>query len=331
MAHDLKSWRSIDEQIQLLHDRGMVILDREQTSHALTVIGYYRLSGYWHPYREPASNQNDQLLNDFLPGTQFAEVLALYNFDRSLKNLIWSGLERVEVAFRSRIGHLLGKSGPLAHTDPGHFRSTFNHAAWWNTAKRRISRARGRDATVDHHDQNYAGDIPLWVLTDLLDFSDVSKLYAGMTSPDQRVIADWFGVSMTADASKSSRTKWNRHPPLANWLENLTTVRNICAHHGRLWNRQLVPLGVPQRVHHLSAFADIVPTLDASRPDLWQSERVFGTICVISQLLDYIEPGNTWRSDIASLVATSFPSSNYRDVTEMGFPKPIATGGAGQE
>lgn len=212
MASHLKPWLSIDDQIQQLCNRGMGIADREQASHALTIVGYYRLSGYWHVYRQPNPKQSDQLLDDFLPGTQFKEVLALYNFDRALKDLIWLGIERVEVAFRSRIGHVLGRSGPLAHTDPGSFRSTFDHGRWWNTAKGRIARARGRDATVDHHDNAYAGDVPLWVLTDLLDFSDVSKLYAGMISSDQRVIADWFGVSMAADALKASRKKVEQAP-----------------------------------------------------------------------------------------------------------------------
>jgi abortive infection bacteriophage resistance protein len=261
------------------------------------------------------------LLDEFSRGTNFDEVLALYTFDRRLKDLVWSGLERVEVAFRSRIGHVLGEYGPLAHTDSRHFRSTFDHHAWWRTAQRRINRARGRDVTVDHHDQVYAGDIPLWVLTDLLDFSDVSKLYAGMRSPDQRIIAEWFGVSMAADASKASRRSWNKNPPLANWLENLTTVRNICAHHGRLWNRQLVPLGIPQRIHHLRTFEPLIATFETSRPDQWQSERVFGTICVIDHLLQATDPAMTWRADLDELVDTSFPAKGQRDITEMGFPR----------
>ncbi len=261
-----------------------------------------------------------QRLDAFLPGTDFAEILALYRFDSALKRLIWIAIEVVEIAFRSRIGHLLGRAGPLAHTEPNNFRSNFDHTNWWATAESRIRRARGRDASVDHHYDNYGGEVPLWVLTDLLDFSDVSKLYAGLTSPDQREIAEWFGVTMADDASKSSRTSWNKHPPLANWLEHLTTVRNICAHHGRLWNRQLVPIGIAPRVQHLPAFAEIAPTLDPSRPDTWQVERVYGTICIISQLLNRIEAKSTWRTDVDSLVTDAFPTGRYRSVSEMGFP-----------
>lgn len=320
MVLHLKSWLSMPDQINQLRIRGMEIPASDQASDALKIIGYYRLSGYWYLYREPHPTQKDQRLDDFLPGTQFAEILALYHFDSALKGLIWRGIESVEIAFRSRIGHLLGEAGPLTHSDPGNFRRTFDHDKWWGIAKGRINRARGHDAAVDHHYDNYGGDIPLWVLTDLLDFSDVSKLYAGMTSPGQREIADWFGVSMADGASKASRKSWNKHPPLANWLENLTTVRNICAHHGRLWNRQLIPLGIAPRVQHLPAFAEIAPTLKAARPETWQIERVYGTICIISQLLDHIEPRHTWRSEVDSLVASAFPTSGYRATSEMGFP-----------
>lgn len=190
MTRPLKPWLSLDAQIHRLAERGVQISDRDQAYHALSVVGYYRLSGYWYLYREPNPDQQGRRLDGFMPNTDFAEVWELYNFDRELKTLVLKGIEQVEVAFRSRIGYLLGEQGALAHTDPGHFRSMFDHQGWWQTAQRRIDRARGRDETVDHHDDHYGGEIPVWGLTDLLDFSDLSKLYAGMRSTDQRGLAE---------------------------------------------------------------------------------------------------------------------------------------------
>lgn len=88
MVLHLKPWLSILDQINQLRIRGMEIPDRDQASHALKIIGYYRLSGYWYLYREPHPTQKDQRLDDFLPGTQFTEILALYHFDSALKGLI---------------------------------------------------------------------------------------------------------------------------------------------------------------------------------------------------------------------------------------------------
>ena len=96
----------------------MQIPDHAQAEHALATIGYYRLSGYWYPYREPDPSDPYRRLDTFLPGTDFSEVIDLYDFDRALKTQVLHGIERVEVAFRSRIGYLIGKHGALAHTDP---------------------------------------------------------------------------------------------------------------------------------------------------------------------------------------------------------------------
>lgn len=134
-------------------------------------------------------------------------MVGLYEFDRHLKALVHSGLERIEVALRSQIGRQLGAADALAHTDPTHFRPTFNYPGWWATAQGRVQRARGRDEFVDHHYAIYRGKLPIWVLTDVLDFSDLSKLYAGLKSAGQKVIEHWFGVSLAPSATKASRRR----------------------------------------------------------------------------------------------------------------------------
>jgi abortive infection bacteriophage resistance protein len=174
-----------------------------------------------------------------------------------------------------------------------HFRPGFDHSTWRSTAQRRVDRARGRDEFVDHHYAVYGGQLPIWVLTDVLDFSDLSRLFAGLRSSDQRAIGDWFKVSPLPTASASQRRRWRDNHPLANWLEHLTVVRNICAHHGRLWNRTLTPIGTSLRVRHLAGFAALPDRQD-------QVERVYGTICVITHLLDTVSPQHTWRIDLDS-------------------------------
>lgn len=75
-----------------------------------------------------------------------------------------------------------------------------------------------------------------------------------------------------------------------------------------------------ERIRHPTVFGELIPALAGLPEHLQQSERVFGTICVISYLLDSVEPANTWRAGVEALVATSFPSGPHRRVTEMGFP-----------
>jgi abortive infection bacteriophage resistance protein len=314
MGQPVKPWLSIQDQIDRLQRRGMQISDKEAAAQWLSAVGYYRLSGYWYPFREIDSTASQApRLSTFVAGTNLPEVVGLYEFDRNLKILVQTGLERVEVALRSQVGHQLGAIDPLAHTDPTHFRPTFTHPDWRATAQRRVERARGRDEFVDHHYAVYGGKFPIWVLTDVLDFSDLSKLYAGLKSSDQKVIAEWFGVGLPPSATKSHRRRWRDNPPLANWLEHLTVVRNICAHHGRLWNRLLTPVGTSPRVRHL-------PLFDSLPADQMQVERVYGTTCVIAYLLDAASPGHSWRTEVDDLVSTWFSTFTLRRTSEMGYP-----------
>ena len=313
MTRPVKSWLSINDQVQRLGRRGMHIADPDAAARWLSAVGYYRLSGYWYPYRQLNPAEAGKRLSTFEPGTTFDEITALYEFDRHLKALIHSGLERVEVALRSQIGHCLGAIDPMAHTDPTHFRATFDHTNWLRTASHRVDRARGRDQFVDHHDTNYGGQLPIWVLTDVLDFSDLSKLYAGLRAADQKTIAEYFAVTMAPDASQHIRRMWARNPPLVNWLEHLTIARNICAHHGRLWNRVLSPIGTAPRIRHLSVF-------DSLPEGQHQIERVYGTISVTAYLLDTASPGHTWRTKVNALIDTWFGRLPLRSTSEMGYP-----------
>lgn len=107
----------------------------------------------------PHDLKQPQRLNDFVSGTTFAEVVALYECDRKLRTLIHDGMERIEVAMRTRTGELLVAKGSLSYKDASFFREDFNHAAWLHTAQRRVERARSRNRAIAHYAANY-GDYP---------------------------------------------------------------------------------------------------------------------------------------------------------------------------
>lgn len=124
----VKPFATIDEQIDVLASRGLV-LDRTIAEQWLRNIGYYRLSGYWYPYREISDPQRPERLDGFIPGASFDDVVQLYEFDRKLRTLIHDGIERVEVALRSHVSYMIGSIGPLAYRDATLFRPTFDHGA----------------------------------------------------------------------------------------------------------------------------------------------------------------------------------------------------------
>lgn len=130
MSYD-KPWKSYQEQLELLSNRGLIITDSNKALHYLERIGYYRLSGYWFPFRERSGiccplvaangkkfkkGDTDRLvLDNFKAGARFCDAVELYVFDKKLRLLVLDALERIEIGLRVDISHNLGKKDAFAH------------------------------------------------------------------------------------------------------------------------------------------------------------------------------------------------------------------------
>lgn len=310
MANQVKPFMTLQEQEQQLRGRGLR-MDSLSAQQWLSHVGYYRLSGYWYPYRIQRGEKPTSRGDEFQAGASLEEVTALYEFDRKLRTLVHDGLERVEVALRSHISDVLGSHDPLAHELPSNFRPQFNHRDWIQITKSRISRSVRHNTAIRHHLNTYSG-IPIWVLMEVLDFSDVSKLFDGMVAREQQVVAEGLGFRADLEKlSKNQRHKAFKRHPLAAWLEQITVIRNACAHHARLWNTTFIPVG--------TAAARTVPGL-GSLPQ-GQSERLYGSLLMMGLILRTVSPGTGWPLKVRDLVDHSFEGLTFRTTSEMGFPK----------
>ena len=104
----IKNPTTVEVQIALMRSRGME-LNESLARQWLSSVSYYRLSGYWYAYRilpEPEDPKQPQRADSFVRGTKFEEIVALSEFDRKMRTLIYDGIERIEVALRARIGEL---------------------------------------------------------------------------------------------------------------------------------------------------------------------------------------------------------------------------------
>lgn len=304
MSIPLKPWISIESQISQLQRRGMLV-DEEEARIWLSAVGYYRLSGYWHPYIEKSAHpqMNDEAR--FSIGTEFHEVVRLYEFDRKLRELALSAVERIEVSFRSQLSYQLGRHDPEGHLSKSNFCSEEDHREINALVCKRIDRARSsNDPIAIHHEEKYSGRYPIWAVTEFFDFSDISKLYAAVVPEKKFGIAEHFGFAPASDGFNSGvRGK------LQGWLHNLTIVRNIAAHHSRLWNRPFKPTSGKQ-VRHLTGMSSLPKS----------NTRVFGSLSTMAFLLQTVSPGSTWTAKIRNLVATDFSQISMRSLDEMEFP-----------
>lgn len=281
-----KPWLSIEEQTSLLISRGMcgdarIIQDR------LSQVGYYRLSGYAHVYKDEHGF--------FRSGTSIDKVWDLYTFDRQLRLHVLDAIERVEIYLRSKLAyHLAEANGAFGYLERSSL-PRLSHKEYLQFMRSAIDCFNRSGESFAVHFRGSYGDQcgmpPYWILVNTLNLGSLKKLYSGAPVNVRKKIADELGVPTKV---------------LDSWLLSLNTVRNVCAHHSRLWNK---PFGtkpmIPrsdERWHHPY---EVCP------------DRLFGILTILCSLLRTIAPQSKWR---CRLIA-HLDSRNESELRSMGFPQ----------
>jgi abortive infection bacteriophage resistance protein len=281
---------TFEAQIDQLESRGLAFGDKGKARHLLSNIGYYRLSGYWHVFlKEPKS---DQL---FKEGASFERAFRLYCFDRELRLFLMREIEKIEVSFRTQL--IFEMSHEL--------RSGFwylDSNIFWDKEKHKESIDqfakifyKSKEVFAKSFKNNYNDPLPpSWILFELLSFGMISRLYSDLNLGEpKRRIAEFYGVEKRVFES---------------WLEMLVYVRNVCAHHSRLWNNRLQVSPLVPNPKKVVAFKDF-----ASKSG---NAPVYIAIAIIYFLMKKINPRNSIKSRLIELL------SNYPeiDLDAMGFP-----------
>ncbi|MDH0866367.1 Abi family protein [Mitsuaria sp. GD03876] len=284
----------------------MSVDNDEDAIQELSRFGYYRLSGYYYPLRKSNPEGEPGRRDEFVEGASFDLVVALADFDKRLRLLALDGIEAIEVAVRVAIAHRMGKVSALAHLNPdlldrkftrtrdGHADSL--HDAWRGRFADLCSKSK-EDFWL-HHVERYGGQMPIWAAIELWDFGLLSRFYEGMQQRDRDAIAAKFVPKLEG-------------PTLVNWLKMLNFVRNVAAHHSRLWNRNLPDLAK-------------LPPLEKCRllQPLHESEfsrrRIFGAFSCLRLLLRTIHPASNWPERVKALIST-FPQTPLISIESAGF------------
>ncbi|MEP5367662.1 Abi family protein [Parvibaculum sp.] len=293
----------------------MEITDEPRAKFYLSRVNYYRLSAYWYPFREKQTVvdpntgvEQTTILDTFKQGTHFSHALDLYVFDKKLRLMALDALERIEIALRADLAILLGQRAPLAHRDPsqphGHFsrrrrnpQAETEHEKWLRILDGKVERSREDFAL--HFRRRYPGaDMPIWVAAEIWDFGALSHLYAGLLQADRDAIAQSYGVP---DGRIFER-----------WLRVLNDVRNICAHHSRLWNKPLV------NIPRMGGPGDI-PAFDHIQADRRAQTRVYAAFAIMRHMVGVINPNSSWCLFLLEHLGT-FPDNAYVSLKNAGFP-----------
>lgn len=269
---------SIGQQIQQLKESGLTIQDSDNAPHYLSHISYYRLAGYWWPM------QDDKVNHIFKPNSKFCDVIALYNFDRELRLLLFDIIEKIEISLRTKlIYHLSHEFDPWWFQNFNIFQNAPDLVKTLSTIEEEIDRS--KDTFIKEHKKKHKDDgrfPPSWKSLEQTSFGALSKLYGNLKNniSSKDIIAKEFGTV--------------NHTYLPSWLQSIAQIRNYCAHHSRLWNRNLPGS----------------PKLLPSPPNQWiqdvpkphEFQFLYVHLCCMKYLLNVVQPENNFGERLENLL-----------------------------
>lgn len=280
---------TIQQHIKQLQNRGLIIDDLSLAEHYLAHVSYYRLAGYWWPM------QDDKEQHLFKPNSKFEDVIYLYNFDRELRVLIFDAIEKIEISLRTKlIYHLSHEFDPWWFQNINIFQDSGALIETLANLKEEIDRS--KDIFIKEHKKKYKEDLrfpPAWKSLEMTSFGSLSKLYGNLknTIKSKDTIAEELGAV--------------NHTYLPSWLQSMAQIRNYCAHHSRLWNKNLP--GTPKILSRPPyRWLMDVPT---------DTQKLYLHLCIIRYMLNIIAPENSFAIKIKELL-TKYPSV---DPNALGF------------
>lgn len=269
---------SIDEQISLLKERKLIINDEKSAKTKLNSIGYYHLSAYLKSFQNHETNTFDKNIT-------FEQVLNLYIFDRKLKAFCFDAIERVELSLKALLNNIIAQNlGNNWFENADSFIDKFQHNDKLNKLRKKYNYLKKKDGVIKEFYKKYPKEKsfpPSWIFTEVLSFGETVMLFKNLKREHRKKVAKLYGIDEKV---------------LISWFILLNDIRNICAHHGRLWNRNLKKVVIPK------AFKKIP-----------LGGNMFTSLVVFSYLLSVLSPHSELIPNIINLMKHA-----HINLTEMG-------------
>ena len=261
---NIKSFKTLDEQVEILKDKGLVIDDVDYAKDILLRENYFFISGYRHLFLKTPRDRR------FIDGTNFRELYALFNFDRQIRNVIFKNLLIIENNLKSIFSYQLSKKYGYReknYLNPKNFTNAPAKTKQVNDLlkkmKRQIRVNGGQHSATMHYISNY-GYIPLWIVVKVLSFGIVSEMYTILKPEDQVEIAKVFNV----DADN-----------LLVYLPILANYRNLCAHEDILYDHKTQRLIDDCKYHEMLG----IPKMDGEY--IYGKGDLFALIIILRYML----------------------------------------------
>ncbi len=242
---------SFEKQIEKLKCKNLIIKDERYAMQTLQKINYYRLSAYFLPFYD----KNDV----FKPNVCFEDIINLYEFDASLRGIFFKYLQIIEIYLRTQIAYYHSeKFGAFGYLKKENFNCENDEFDYLHE-KINDEKNKSKEIFIKHFEKKYkTSDLPIWAVVEILSFGNLSRFYKILQKDEQEKCISGFDINRVV---------------FDNWLHALSSIRNICAHHSRLWNKTLgISFKVPRK--------DKILNLEKCK-----SNKIFFAIYVIKYIL----------------------------------------------
>ncbi|MGR6831805.1 Abi family protein [Aliivibrio wodanis] len=270
-----------------LKERGLIISNETNALNALTFIGYFRLRGYCYPFYKTVKEIKPTLVapKTFIEGTTFDDIVELYEFDRKVRLLIIEEIQKIEVGLRTCLSeHMSNNYGPHWFMNLAVLSPTFKYDGFYARIKD------AKELFISHYYDNYQSPSlpPSWMIAEVLTFGTWSRLYTDLFLSDQKAVAKKFSV-------KSPDV-------MGSWFHSLSHLRNLCAHHNRIWNRNF-QVFIPKDTHLL-------------KEHMAKKNTLYSRLCVVKYLSDQVSIANGLTERLRTLMDNA---PKVVTIEQMGF------------
>ncbi|MBR0037261.1 MAG: Abi family protein [Bacteroidales bacterium] len=280
---------TIQQQIDILKQRGLLIEDDAEANKIFDTISYFRLAGYWRLM------EADKQSHTFKSGSRLSQIVSLYHFDEELRLLVFSAIQHIEVVVRARMIRLFSeRHGAFWFMDSALAESNAMFSNNLRNLQEELNRS--EDEFILEHFSKYDEPSmpPVWKTLEVSSMGTLSKLYSNMgDSAAKKAVSRSFMIP--------------KFEYMRSWLRCITVIRNISAHHARLWNTNFV----------------VSPNLPKHLPNKWITnlqvapDKLYPHLCYIAYWHQAITLQNTFTESIKSLLS-KYPVA---DPAAMGFPR----------
>jgi abortive infection bacteriophage resistance protein len=289
---------SIEEQMEKLTNRGLIIDDVEKAKNYLFNVSYYRLRAYTFPFQDNINESEDhRFIRDNI---HFNEIIDLYYFDSKLRAFVFNAIATIEVAIRTKITYEY-----VLETKDSHWfldANLYFDIDKYEEIKEKIQNeiARSYEEFIKHYRKKYDKPVlpPAWMTLEVLSFGTLSKLFAYLvhkSHPKKEITKD-FGLPESFF--------------LENWMHAMSILRNCCAHHSRVWNRRF-----PVRIQ--LPYDTLFPFIDRKTIKTVNNNKLFAFLSCMKYILDIISPDNDFKKNLVQIIGSG---GNLLQLKDMGFP-----------